>query len=185
MAGPLANTRQERFAQEMAKGSAATRAYVAAGYNPSESAPARLCDNVRVKARIVELQQRAADRAEVSIEKVLRELAKIGFSDIRKAVAWSAQAHGLIDNPETGEPQLAIRNQVELVDSGEIDEDTAAAISEVSQNATGGIRVKFHDKRAALVDIGRHLGMFTDNVRVGGPNGEAMPAITVTLVAAK
>ena len=27
-------------------------------------------------------------RAEVTVEQVLRELAKIGFSDIRKAVAW-------------------------------------------------------------------------------------------------
>jgi hypothetical protein len=29
-----------------------------------------------------------AERAEVTVEQVLREVAKIGFSDIRKAVAW-------------------------------------------------------------------------------------------------
>jgi hypothetical protein len=29
-----------------------------------------------------------------------------------------------------------------------------------------GLRVKMHDKHAALVSIGKHLGMFVDQVRV-------------------
>lgn len=33
------------------------------------------------------------------------------------------------------------------------------------------IRFKLYDKRAALVDIGRHLGMFTDKVQLTGKNG--------------
>jgi len=39
-------------------------------------------------ARISEILRRGAERAEITVEQVLRELAKIGFSDIRKAVAW-------------------------------------------------------------------------------------------------
>ena len=57
-------------------------------------------------------------------------------------------------------------NQVELIDSDVIDDDPAAAISEISQTDKGGLKVKFHDKRAALVDLGRHLGLFTDKVDV-------------------
>jgi hypothetical protein len=30
-----------------------------------------------------------------------------------------------------------------------------------------GLEVKLHDKQAALVNVGRHLGMFTDKVEVG------------------
>jgi hypothetical protein len=44
--------------------------------------------NTEVVARISEIPRRGAERAEITVEQVLRELAKIGFSDIRKAVAW-------------------------------------------------------------------------------------------------
>jgi hypothetical protein len=37
--------------------------------------------------------------------------------------------------------------------------------------AGGTIRVKLADKRAALVDLGRHLQMFTDNVKHSGSIG--------------
>lgn len=37
-----------------------------------------------------------------------------------------------------------------------------AALAEVSRQPNGGLTVKLHDKRAALVDLGRHLGMFTE-----------------------
>ncbi|MNN83683.1 hypothetical protein D3C81_2007600 [compost metagenome] len=46
-----------------------------------------------------------------------------------------------------------------LIDSNEIDDETAGAIAEVSQGKEG-LKVKLHDKKGALVDIGRHLGMF-------------------------
>jgi hypothetical protein len=41
-----------------------------------------------------------------------------------------------------------------------------AAVAEVSQTVNGALRVKLHDKHAALVSIGRYLGMFDDKVRV-------------------
>jgi hypothetical protein len=42
----------------------------------------------------------------------------------------------------------------------------AKAVAEVSQTANGALRVKFHDKHAALPSIGKHLRMFTDNVQI-------------------
>jgi hypothetical protein len=36
------------------------------------------------------------------------------------------------------------------------------------QQANGALRVKMHDKHAALVSIGKHLGMFTDQVQPFG-----------------
>jgi hypothetical protein len=47
----------------------------------------------------------------------------------------------------------------DVIRSDQIDDATAAAIAEVWQSADGQVRVKLHDKRAALVDLGRHLGM--------------------------
>ena len=42
----------------------------------------------------------------------------------------------------------------------------AAAVAEVSQTVNGALRVKLHDKHAALVSIGKHLGMFVDRVQI-------------------
>jgi hypothetical protein len=44
--------------------------------------------NVRVQARIAEIMRAGAERAEVTVEQVVRELKLLGFSDIRKVVSW-------------------------------------------------------------------------------------------------
>ncbi|QIJ73234.1 hypothetical protein GU700_00565 [Methylobacterium sp. NI91] len=51
-------------------------------------------------------------------------------------------------------------NEVTLRNSADIDDATAAAITEISQTKGGALKAKLADKRTALVDIGRHLGMF-------------------------
>ena len=40
------------------------------------------------------------------------------------------------------------------------------AIAQISQGPKGSLRIKMHDKHAALVSIGKHLGMFTDIVQM-------------------
>lgn len=74
----LSNPRHERFAQEIAKGASAGEAYRLAGYDAdaksAETAGPRLFRNVQVQARVAELQQRGAARAEVTIETILDEL---------------------------------------------------------------------------------------------------------------
>jgi hypothetical protein len=52
---------------------------------------------------------------------------------------------------------MRVANGVAMIDSSELDDQTAAAIATVAQTRDG-IKIKFHDKRAALMDIGRHLG---------------------------
>jgi phage terminase small subunit len=84
--GPLANQRHERFAQALAQGKTATEAYVLAGYKANDGNASRMKGNERISARVQEIVGRAAERAEVSLERVLRELAAIAFSNITKAV---------------------------------------------------------------------------------------------------
>jgi len=81
---------------------------------------------------------------------------KIGFSDIRKLVDWSGDL-------------------VVLKDSALIDDDAAATVSEVARSATGALRIKLHDKRAALVDLGRHLGLFKERVELTEHNSGPVP----------
>ena len=49
---------------------------------------------------------------------------------------------------------------VEVAASDALDDDAAAAIAEISRGRDGTLKVKLHDKRAALVQLGHHLGVF-------------------------
>jgi hypothetical protein len=88
MHGTLANLRHERFAQALARGKTATEAYLLAGYKANDGNASRMKGNERISARVEAIVGRAAERAEVSLERVLRELKAIAFSDISKAVTW-------------------------------------------------------------------------------------------------
>ena len=103
-----------------------------------------------------------AERAEVTVEQVVRELKLLGFSDIRKVVRWRNELVTRTEKGEDGEPVMVPMPRVTIVDADKISDEAAAAIAEVSQNANGSLRIKMHDKHAALVSIGKHLGMFTD-----------------------
>lgn len=74
MAGPLKNARQEKFAQELAKGKSQVDAYVAAGYKPDRGAATRLSANVSVRARCDELKARAAEKAVVTAADIAAQL---------------------------------------------------------------------------------------------------------------
>lgn len=179
----LQNNRHELFAQGIAKGKKQRDAYKDAGFefatdDAGDANASRLMADDAVSARVTEIHANAAKRAEISIEKVLLEMAKIGFADIRRAVKWSSverPVNALPDGDDSplfdeGDGTVRIENEVLLVPSADLDEETAAAISEVTQTKQG-LRIKFHDKRAALVDIGRHLGMFIDRTEHTGANG--------------
>lgn len=154
------------------------KAAIKAGYSAAtaEVQASRLLRHVEVGKAIAEGQKMLSIRSGITPDMVLAELAKIGFSDIRNAVRWRANVVAMEEDEETGEPVLRTSNEVVLVDSDRIDDGTAAAIAEVSQTKDGALKVKFHDKRAALVDIGKHLGMFRPAAR--GPNaGDAAGAV--------
>jgi len=42
------------------------------------------------------------------------------------------------------------------------DHNTAASIAEVSRSPKTGLKIKLFDKRLALVELGKHLGLFKD-----------------------
>lgn len=168
--------KQEAFAREYLVDLNATQAAIRAGYSAktAEQQGYQLLQNSSVAAAIQEAMNQRAERTRISADAVLSELAKIGFSDIRKAVKWYSQSNvafadsELDGEIEDGSLRVAVANQVELVSSDDIDDDTAAAISEIGMSAQGALKVKLHDKRAALVDIGRHLKLFTDRVEHSG-----------------
>ena len=155
------NDKQRRFVDEYLIDLNATQAAIRAGYSAktAEQQGFQLLKKTSVSEAVTSRMKDREKRTEITQDRVLQELAKIGFADIRKAVKWGADIP--VVNPETGEVLTA--NGVVLISSNEIDDDTAAAVSEISQTAQG-IKIKMHDKKGALVDIGKHLGMFVDRV---------------------
>jgi Terminase small subunit len=123
-----------------------------------------------IRARQARLRA-GAERAEVTVEQVVRELKLIGFSDIRKVVSWRNELVTRTEKGEDGEPVMVMMPRVTIVDADKISDEAAAAVAEVWQTVNGALRVKLHDKHAALVPIGRYLGMFDDKVKVDAVYG--------------
>ncbi|OJF97590.1 terminase small subunit [Pararhizobium antarcticum] len=190
----LRNARHEKFAQLLAQGKTADDAYAQAGFKANRGNATTLKRKQNIQDRVSHLleweltlerkaTEKAIDKLAITKERVLAELAKIGFADIRKAIKWQGTLVTEEDNPDGGDTLViknVVTNNVTLISSDEIDDDTAGAIAEISQNATGGIKIKLHDKKGALVDIGKHLGMFVERHEHSGPGGAPIQTETRT-----
>lgn len=148
--------KQARFVTEYLVDLNATQAAIRSGY--SQKTAASIGEENLRKPEIAAAVQKAmaarSHRTEITADRVLKELAKIGFANMLDYVTVGTN----------GDP---------FVDLSAMDRDQAAAIQEVTvedfkdgrgEEARDVRKVKFklHDKKGALVDIGRHLGMFID-----------------------
>lgn len=152
--------KQRRFVEEYLIDLNATQAAIRAGYSPrtAHSAGPRLLENVEVARGIrVGINARSA-RVLVEADRVLRELGRIAFSDVRT----------LFDK------KGALRNIAEL----SADEAASLAAVEVAEIFEGRgddrrligytRRLRLWDKRAALELAMRHLGLLKERVEHAG-----------------
>jgi len=165
--------KQSRFVEEYLVDLNQTQSAIRAGYSEKTAAEqaSRLLTKAKVQAAVQELMAKRSGRTQIMADNVVTELAKIGFADIRKAVVWGAtpDAPGV----EGMEPNGLNIYPVALVPSSVIDDDTAAAVAEVSLTQAG-IKIKMYDKKSALDSLGKHLGLFTNKLKVTGKNGGAI-----------
>ena len=168
------NARQTRFAQEYVRTLNGYQSAVKAGYSPISAGPtaSRLLSHHNVKALIAALQEKMAAKYEVSAEKIIAELARMGFSNMEDYLSVDSN----------GEP---------VVDLSALDRDKASAIQEVTIDSflegkgedaktVKRIRFKLCDKRAALVDLGKHLNLFKERLALEGKDGGPIQHETVT-----
>jgi hypothetical protein len=73
----LSNPKHERFAQELAKGRTADAAYVEAGYKENRGNASTLKANQSIEARVLEIQNRAAIRTEITVADITARLLAI------------------------------------------------------------------------------------------------------------
>jgi len=151
---------QTRFVAEYLKCLDATQAARAADYSPKHAASigCNLLKLPHVAAAIRKAMDARAKRTEIAQDRVLKELARVAFSDVRATF------------DEAGHP----RNPTEL------DDDTAAAVASVevverrAVDAQGRSsidyvhKIKLTEKPAALALLCRHLGLLNDKLDLTG-----------------
>jgi phage terminase small subunit len=143
--------KQQRFVDEYLVDLNGTQACIRAGYSRKGASvqACRLLALAKVQKAIQEGREAASRRTEITLDRVLKELAKIGFANMADYVD-------------------------KLNDLTSLDRDLMAAVGEVIVEEVDGVkrtRVKLLDKRAALVDLGKHLGAFVTKHEVSGPAG--------------
>ncbi len=149
-------TKQKRFCNEYLIDLNATQAAIRAGYSV-DNAKVIGCENLtkpNVKSYLDRIIAKREVRTEITQDKVLNELEKIGFANIDDYV--------VVDS-SSGYDKVIIK------DTKDIPDDRISAISSIKQGANG-VEVKLHDKVRALENIGRHLGMFKDKLEISGTN---------------
>lgn len=172
-------TRNQRlFCDEYLIDLNATRAYKAAYKNVTKDETAavngsRLLRNAKVESYIEQRMKEREKRTEITQDKVLKELAKIGFANVADyaRVVEKEYKENIVDSEgNIIDKQIKTYKTVDMELTDNLTEEQQKVISEIKQTRNG-IEVKLNDKVKALELIGRHLGMFTDKVEHSGVIG--------------
>ena len=143
---PLSDQR-ERFCQEYLIDFNATQAAIRANYSKrtAKSQGQRLLTIVDIQQRIRELSQETTKKLEITRERIIEELAAIGFANITDFLSFGPD--GVI-----------------LKHSEDIEEIKLRAVSEASETKTetgGSVKFKLHSKLNALADLVKYVDMGT------------------------
>lgn len=148
------STKRLRFVEEFLIDLNGTQAAIRAGYaaGSAKVAASRLLSNDNVAAEIGALRAKLSQRLEITAEKVLSELARIGLANPADFYRQDGRGNIVVD--------------VEAL----MDREKAAAVAQMDvQTGPDGsqtIKLKLADKKGALVELGKHLGLFNEKTEV-------------------
>lgn len=159
MAPRALSAKARRFVDEYLIDLNATQAAIRAGYSPAaaHNQGSRLMGRADVQAAIAAAQATRSRRTEITADRVVEELARVAFFDLRRVFRPDGALIPVADLPEEVAAALA---SVDLatVAKGE------GAVEHIA-------KIKAADKLRALENLARHLGMFRERVEVSGPEG--------------
>jgi len=156
---------QLRFIDEYMIDLNGKQAAIRAGYSErtAESQASRLLRHVKVQSEVSKRQAERSKRCEITADKVLKELAMLGFANMKNYMRAGPSGDPYLDFSNLTEEQTAALQEVTVEDYVDGRGEDAREVKRV--------KFKLADKRAALVDIGKHLGMFKERVEHSGPDG--------------
>ena len=163
MADKKLTAKQAAFVEEYLIDLNATQAAIRAGYS-AKTANEQGCENLtkpNISAAIAEAKDARSERTEITQDRVLQELARLGFSDLRNVLT----SGGSLLNPQDWDDDTAASiSSVEVVtNSGEhgTDKDGNKIVERTH-------KIKVWDKNSALEKLGKHLGMFPNKYEHSG-----------------
>ncbi len=147
----------------------ATKAAERAGYSAKTaySQGQRLLQNAAVRAEIQDLMDRRAAKLAITAEGVLAELALIGFANMIDYIGVERDGSGTRRSVET-HPRPSRRHPRGHGRGGHRTHRKRRGWGKSAFANVRRTKFKLSGKRTALVDLGRHLKLFTDKVQVDG-----------------
>lgn len=151
--------KQKRFAEEYLIDLNATQAAIRAGYSP-DTAGSIGSENLKkpeIRAHIDKAMAERSKRTGVNQDRVLLELAKLAFVNAKDVIDFSK---GKVKEDAAAEDLACIQSvKIKPTEFGEERE------------------IKLFDKKGALVDLGKHLGMFKENLNLNVETSEKLDEI--------
>lgn len=148
--------KQRAFVKEYLVDLNGAQAAIRAGYSAAvaKQIATKLFARPHVAAAIADEMKKRGERTSITADRVLREIARLAFLDIRKAFSPEGNLRPL----------------------DQLDNDTAAAIAGLEvvaltqdgESAGYLKKIKLADKIAALTLLARHLGLLQDRIKVSG-----------------
>ena len=159
--------KQARFVEEYLVDLNATQAAIRAGYS-IDTARQIASENLskpNIADAIAEAQAARSARTQITVDAVVAELGKLAFANMADFMRAGIDGDPYLDFSQLTRDQAAALVEVTVDDFKDGRGEDAREVRRV--------RFKLADKRAALVDLGRHLGMFVDRHehtgKAGGP----------------
>jgi phage terminase small subunit len=180
--------KQQLFVREYLIDLNATQAAIRAGY--LEKCASEIgYENLRKPQIMAAIDSAFMELGGITRSRIVDELGAIAFSDISNIVNWDDKFldHqpgdvAMIDGEEIeagkGGITRIVRSKVRMLPSATIDPSISRAIASVSQTAKGSLKVKLHDKIAALDKLARALGMYSETSRAA-KDGPPLTAVTI------
>ena len=117
-----------------------------------------LFENPKITARMKELRSAIERRTEITVDRVLNELALLGFANMLDYVRIGKDGDPFIDLSELTREQAAAISEATV-------EDFTLGRGEDARDVRK-VKIKLSDKKSALETIGKHLGMFVDKSEI-------------------
>jgi len=146
--------KQQRFVEEYLIDLNATQAAIRAGYSPkyADREGSRLVDNCRVSEAISRVMAERSKRTGINADRILIEMAKIGFANIADVANFDeATIRDNANNDDTAAIQ-SIKVKRIPTENGDIVER----------------EIKMYDKTKALIEMGKHVGLFDTKLKING-----------------
>jgi phage terminase small subunit len=163
------NDKQRRFCEEYVIDLNATQAAIRAGYSKktANEQGSQLLAKLSIQQFIKTLQRKLSEATGITAKRVIEELAKVGFSDIKLYY-------------ETG---------TEIKDITKLENNLSAAVSSIKITETEGDwgsktvkEFRLHDKISALDKLGKHLGVFEKDNKQKAINTDGLQLIVNKVV---